>query len=56
MAPAGPPSVMTYTWSNTWNEPMRLMLRQNTRVGARSGMVMDQSDWARVAPSMLAAS
>src|SRR6516165_7482330 len=52
----GPPAVMTYTVSNTWNEPMTPVTRTNSSVGRSSGSVTRRNCSHLVAPSMDAAS
>ncbi len=56
VAPAGPPSVMTQTWSKTWKLLIRLMTSTKKLDGVRSGRVMWRKRAQRPAPSTAAAS
>jgi len=53
---SGPPRVITYTWSNTWNEPITDVTTTKMVVGRSEGSVMCQNRCQPPAPSIFAAS
>ena len=55
-APPGPPWVITKMMSNVLSESIRRNSAAVTMVGRKSGRVINQSIWALLAPSIIAAS
>jgi hypothetical protein len=53
---AGPPAVVTATVSNTWNDPITVMISTTASTGRSSGMVIRQNIRHSLAPSTRAAS